>query len=99
METTRFLRDIEDETKYAQGLELAYVDVRDEINRIVTGLCVDAARCGYLGCEPRLQSRRREIANLVLTMSMVIRDCADRRKRLADVARGLSDVVFDEERG
>ncbi len=98
METVRFLRDIEDETKYAQGLEVAYLDafnaLTDVSNRMIGW--VDLYR--GVGADEWIEFRVKELRHVLFTMSMVIRDCVDRRKRLANVAAGLPNVVLDEER-
>jgi len=97
METVRFLRDIEDEKKYAQGLELAYVDVRDALRDLLNRMQGEIDVLSQLDCHDPYEDRVRELAVILFTMGLVIHDCGDRRKRLADVAAGLSDVVFDEE--
>jgi len=97
METDRFLRDIDDETKYAQGLEMAYVDAFDALVQIGNRMSYESDELDLLDCENPFKERLRDLRRITFTMGLVIHDCADRRKRLADVARGLSDVVFDEE--
>jgi len=97
MERIRFLRDIEDETKYAQGLELAYVEASAAIADVANNMTDESEGLDLLDCENPFLELSLQLGTIVLAMSLVIRDCADRRKRLADVARGLSNVVFDEE--
>ncbi len=102
METGRFLRDIEDETKYAQRLELAYIDalnaVTDVINRMHSdSTAVEGLELAYRVWPQKDTTRIKELSHVVFVMSQVVLDCGDRRKRLADVAAGLADVVFDEE--
>ena len=97
METVRFLRDLDDELAYAQGLELCYVDafnavmdVSNRMHRDSTSLRIQSA------CEDH-EDRHKELRHVLCTMSLVLRDCVERRKRLTDIAAGLTDVVFDEE--
>lgn len=97
MEHVRFLRDVQDEKKYAQTLELAYVDVRDACTDLANRMSQDSSTLLMLDCHDPFQDRLKELRHMVWTMGLVIGDCADRRARLADVARGLSDVIFDEE--
>jgi len=97
METVRFLRDIEDETKYGQGLELAYVDAFDAVTDVGNRMCQDTALPSKRTPRSDNADRLKELRQVLFTMSMVIRDCAARRKRLANIAAGLADVVFDEE--
>ncbi len=97
METVRFLRDIDDETKYGQGLEMAYLDAFNAIVSISNQLRYESGELDLLDCENPFTNLLCEIRATTFTMGLVIHDCADRRKRLADVARGLSNVVFDEE--
>lgn len=97
METVRFLRDIEDEKKYAQGLELAYLDAFNAITDVGNRMYRDAVHECVEGDDDACESRHKELRHVLFTMGLVIRDCVERRRRLADVARGLPHVVFDEE--
>lgn len=96
METVKFLRDIEDETVYAQGLEMAYIDAFNAITKIGNAMSKRAAFTRSANT-PAQQKRGHELRKVLSTMALVIRDCAHRRKRLANIAAGLTDVVFDEE--
>ncbi len=97
METVRFLRDIENETKYAQGLEIAYLDAFEALNDLCRRMYGDV-QDGLSNLPNRpIDERHKELRHVLFVMGLVIRDCTERRKRLADVAAGLSDVVFDEE--
>ena len=98
METIGFLRDIEDETKYAQCLEIAYVDAFNAIQELKAHTWEDSCRPHHPVFAPADDARIKELKHITWVMSGVIRDCSDRRKRLADVAARLPDVVFDEER-
>lgn len=97
METVRFLRDIEDEKKYAQSLELAYIDAFNAVTDVANRMYRDSQKIRkQRACEDH-EERHKELRHVLFVMGLTIRDCADRRKRLADVARGLPDVIFDEE--
>ena len=98
MDRVEFLRDIEDETRYSQAVELAYVFAYEGLDEIIKVCETDVAyrpRGSPDVSEWTVSSER--LAAMRFTMSLVIRDFADRRARLADVSRGLSDVVVDKE--
>jgi len=97
METVRFLRDVDDEKKYGQTLEMAYVDAFNAVTDIGNRMYRDSQKIRKeRACEDH-EERHKELRHVLFVMGLTIHDMADRRKRLADVARGLSDVVFDEE--
>jgi len=97
METVRFLRDLEDEKAFAQGLELAYLDAFNGCTDIVNRMWRRIDKPENDVYQENADARLKELRHVLFVMSLVIRDCIDRRKRLADVAAGLPDVVFDEE--
>ena len=98
METIEFLRDIEDETKYALSLELCYVNARDAVTDVINRMWDDVGGAAADGEQLPADARHKELRHIVFTMGLVITDCADRRRRLANIAAGLPDVVLDEER-
>jgi len=98
MERVQFLRDIEDEKKYAQGLEVAYLDAFNEITDVGNRMYRDADLARGEWRESDMEDRLKELRHVLFVMGLVIRDCSDRRKRLADRAVGLPDRVLDEER-
>jgi len=98
MERVQFLRDIDDEKKYAQSLEMAYVDAFNAITDIGNGMYRDSSKYRTGGPDTELDDRLKEVRHVLFVMGLVIRDCSDRRKRLADRAVGLPDRVLDEER-
>jgi len=98
METVRFLRDIEDETKYAQGLEVAYLDAFNALTDVGNRMFKDFDSPEWPPENDDMENRHKELRHVLFTMGLVIRDCVDRRKRLANVAAGLPNVVLDEER-
>lgn len=97
METARFLRDLNDEKAYAQGLELAYVDAFNGITDVSKCMWNDCCHPDHDGSTAQVDARHKDINHVLFLMSGVIQDCVDRRKRLAHVAAGLPDVIFDEE--
>ena len=97
METVRFLRDIDDETAYSQGLELAYVDAFNAVTDVGNRMYRDAELPWPGADKDDMSARHKELRHVLFTMGLVIRDAIDRRRRLANVAAGLPDVVFDEE--
>lgn len=98
MERVEFLRDIEDETAYSSAVELSYGFAMEALDEILT-----KSKEGVVywpGGAPDMSESTTAYQKLVtmrFTMSLVIRDFADRRGRLADVSRRLSDVVVDKE--
>jgi len=97
MERIEFLRDIENEEKYGMACELAYLHVFNALSLFEKKMHNESAELQLLDCHDPFQTRCREMLHILRTMSQVMRDMADRRKRLFDIAAGLSDVVFDEE--
>jgi hypothetical protein len=97
METVRFLRDIDDEKAYAQSLELCYVDAFNHITDIVNRMYEDVVHEEHGSEATEIADRHKELRHVLFTMGLVISDCGDRRKRLADVAGGLADVILDEQ--
>jgi len=97
METVRFLRDVEDEGAFGQALELAYVDAFNYLTDVGNRMYEDTAPPSKRTPRSENADRLKELRSVLFTMSLVIRDCVERRRRLANVAAGLTDVVFDEE--
>jgi len=102
MDNVPFLGDIDDELQYAQSLELWIVQLFDDladISRRVPhpGLLVTS----NIDNERELMSRIREtnvaLKSVVTTLSQLLLDITYRRKRLADIAVGLTDGEVDEE--
>lgn len=97
METDRFLRDLDDEKAFAQGLELAYLEAFNNITHVGNRMWEDLGTTVPADDTSQDSARLKELRHVIYTMGQVLRDCIDRRKRLAHVAAGLPDVVFDEE--
>ena len=98
MNTVPFLRDIDDEKHYAQLLEVAYVEAYTELASILGGqreyTTVEIDRNVP---EQEFLELFRDLGRLRVVMALTVRQSGDRRRRLAHIARGLSDVVLDEE--
>jgi len=97
METVRFLRDLEDEEAYAKGLELAYLDAFNAITDVGNRMYRDTLKPSLASKPMALDDRHQQLRTVLFTMALVIRDCSDRRRRLADAAVGLTDRVLDEQ--
>ncbi len=104
METVQFLGDIDNDKIYAAKLELVYNCAYQEVLKIL--IDVDDAPPVELFDDRRL--RRGDLLHLVaLTKSQLeqmravmllqIRQMAERKRRLADIAVGLTDRVLDEQ--
>jgi len=97
MKRTEFLRDIENEEKYAMTLEMAYLDAFNAITDVGNRMYRDSQKIRkQRACEDH-EERHKELRHVIGVMALTLRDCADRRKRLADTAVGLTDRVLDEE--
>jgi len=98
MEQVPFLRDIDDEKHYAQLLEVAYVEAFTELAEILSRdrvyttleLEMDVPEHDFL-------QMFRDLGHLRVVMALTVRQSVGRRRRLADITRGLSDVILDEE--
>ncbi len=104
MKKMPFLRDVDDEGLYAQMLEncflLAYEQLSDALAKFPITQPIEC----FVPDDQALQDLFREsidtyerLARMRQTMAWVIKDCADRRRRLADRSVRLPDRVFDEE--
>ena len=88
METVRFLRDIEDEEAFGQALELAYIDAYNYVTGVGNRMQQDTALPSKRTPRSDNADRLKELRKVLFTMSLVIRDVVDRRRRLANVAAG-----------
>ena len=104
METVEFLGDIDDEKLYARKLELAYNEAYQQVLKILLDFpqipgrveLDEAERC--IGWIEGVDSKTRvQLEQMRFVMRLQLRQLADRRRRLADVAVGLTDRVLDEE--
>lgn len=91
METVQFLGDIDDDKIYAAKLELAYNCVYQEVVKILIDMenvCdIDLLDFGT----------KRQLQQLLRVILLQIRQMAERKRRLADIAVGLTDRVLDEQ--
>jgi len=98
METVPFLRDVDDEKHYAQLLEVAYVEAYTELRQILADVKFFAEYNVGLPaetCDMRVNVERLDAMRHL--MEYTVQQSVERRRRLADVARGLADGVLDEE--
>jgi len=104
VETVEFLGDIDDAELYTKQVELAYGLAYEEIIKILIEfpgaggrvILDEKERC--VGWDDTLDSPAHGMLHVLqFTMKLTLRNMADRRRRLADVAVGLPDVVLDEE--
>jgi len=104
METVEFLGDIDDEKLYARKLELAYNCAYQEVLKILIDfprgsvILDEQESCtGWNGESERIENTKRQLNQMKVVMRLQLRQLANRRRRLADVAVGLADRVLDEE--
>ena len=104
METVQFLSDIDNEKVYAARLELAYNCAYQELLKILIDFPYGRAgrvevdeleRCtGWIESDGKIKG---QLEQMKIVMRLQIRQMAERRRRLADVAVGLTDGVLHEE--
>lgn len=102
METVQFLGDVDDEKLYARKLELAYNEAYQEVLKILLDFPEVPARVELdegercIGWIEGVDSKTRaQLEQMRIVMSLQLRQLANRRRRLADVAVGLTDRVLD----
>ena len=101
METRPFLRDIDDVHHYAEMLESTFGLLYEDLSEILAKfplLTIGMAEIAGTDADEEGAATYQELALMRHMMAMVIREMADRKKRLADRAVGLADVKLDEER-
>ena len=95
-----FLRDVDDCELYAQMLENVFLLTYEYLGDVLaqypllqaSDVCDD-----WFRDDGSMADTYEKLARMRHTMSMHIRDMADRKRRLADPARGLSDVEFEKD--
>jgi len=104
MEIVQFLGDIDNEKIYAVKLELAYNQVYQQVLKILTNFPTgqveldEFERCiGWIESDEKVSKVERQLKQIRVVMSLQIRQMAERKRRLADIAVGLTDRVLDEE--
>jgi len=100
VKTRPFLRDIDDVHHYANTLENVHALLYEELGEILAKfpllLASDVVNDWFRCDGDRLTDTYSDLARLRHTMSLLMRDMLERKKRLADIAVGLPDVKFDE---
>ena len=104
METVQFLGDIDSEKIYAAKLELAYNEAYQEVLKILIDFPYgqvgrveldEFERCtGWIESDRKI---KQQLEQMRIVMVLQIRQMAERKRRLADVAVGLTDRVLDEQ--
>lgn len=98
MKRVPLLSEIDNEKHYAQLLEVAYCEAATELNVLVARMSRLNRQETWIEIDPQeLVDWYRKLTQLQWVMIGTVGDSTDRRRRLANVARGLSDVVLDEE--
>jgi hypothetical protein len=98
MKPVPLLSEIDDEKHYAQLLEVAYCEAATELNVLLHEMSwlrsdEDLVAIDMTDSLEWLNKLKR----LQWVMIGTVGDSTERRRRLADVARGLADGVLDEE--
>ncbi len=102
MKTQPFLRDIDSPTLFADRLENVYLLQYEFLGEVLatfpllqaSDVCDD-----WFRDDGSMADCYEKLARMRYTMSRHIRDMAERKKRLADLAVGLAEIKLDEERG
>ncbi len=99
MKTRPFLRDVDDPSLFASMLESCHLLLYEELSEILARFPLLA---GSEICDDWFRDARRmvgvyeDLALMRHRMSMMTREMADRKRRLADEAVGLADLELDE---
>ena len=99
MKTRAFLRDVDDPALFADMLENVYLLLYEELGEVLAEFPLLKANTRYgriLELSLEFAGTYEDLARIRHTMSLLIRDMAERKKRLRDVAVGLTDVQLDE---
>jgi len=102
METVPFLGDIDDELQYSQGLELWLVQLLDNLTHLSRNyphphLIVTSNINNEHEVMDRMKKHNEHLRIVVRTLGQLLVEITDRRKRLADIAVGLTDLEINEE--
>lgn len=98
METIPFLRDIDDEKHYAELLEIAFVEAYTELRQVLTDAkLITKWRPGGQPESIDLRVQFEPLSRMMYVMDHTIQQSVERRRRLANITRGLADVVLDKE--
>lgn len=99
MKTRPFLRDVDDPSLFADMLENVYLLLYEELGDTLANFPIlTSAGEQHLLIEKHQQlvATYEDLARMRHTMSLLIRDMAERKQRLRDIAVGLTDVHLDE---
>jgi len=98
VETVQFLGDIDNEKLYAARLELAYNEAYQEVLKILIDFprgrveLDEFERCiGWIDVDEKVSKLQLQMQQMRIVMGLQIRQMAERKRRLADVAVGLAD--------
>lgn len=98
METVPMLGNVDDDKHFSQLLEVAYCEAATELNDICHKFCYMVGEESWATVETRdLTERCEELNRLQFVMIATVQQTIKRRRRLANVTRGLADVVLDKE--
>ncbi len=101
MKTRKFLGDVDDPQLYADMLENVFLLQYEELGEIlgkfpIVRVLQQPDWSSLVSDE--MSSTHLELTRMRHTMSLLVRDMAERKRRLANRAVGLPDVELDEER-
>ena len=98
METVPMLGDVDDEKHFAQLLEVAYCEAATELNDICHKVAQLVHEESFVTIErDQVLEQCEALHRLKFVMLATVQQTIERRRRLANVARGLADVVLDKE--
>jgi len=102
MDTIPFLGDIDDELQYSQSLELWMVQLLKHLTDLYSrfpgpGLLMTSNMNNERELIARIRETNDSLNFVVHTLGNLLTDITERRKRLADIAVGLTDGEVDEE--
>lgn len=100
LKTRPLLRDIDDVQHYADSLENVFCLLYEEFGELLAKFPLIKTGVGHgvlIATHEELAATYEQLARMRHTMSLLLRDMANRKARLADIATGFSDVIFDEQ--
>ena len=101
MKKMPFLRDVDDVNLYAKMLENVFTLLYEEFSETLAKFPVLETRGRWIDESfsqlLEVSEIYDELARIRHTMSLMIRDMADRKRRLSDATRGLADVEFEKD--
>ena len=104
METVQFLGEIDDEELYTKKLELVYGCAYEEVLEILSHMPTNPPdselwdhQLGGGKLRHSVTATQAQLQKMSVVMALQIRQMAERKARLADIAVGLTDRVLDEQ--